>query len=120
MTRPIRRNRRSAAFASLAAAAVAPLVAVLPFAHPGMAWGQIITRTENFNVNPSWDGLNNRSTFYGPASVTQSYGYASNRIGGTINPSGEISYFAQTVSNASFDTALTASGTLNNNGGGNS
>ena len=89
----------------------------------------MVLRTENFNVDPGWDGHNNRSNFFGPAGVNQNFGYGSNRIGGTINPTGsdttvvpsrEAFYFAQTVSNSNFNTMLTATGTLNNNGGGNS
>ena len=83
-------------------------------------FGQMIFDTENFNVDPNWDGHNNRSTFFGPATVTESFGYSSNRVGGTINPTGEVSYFAQSVSNSNLNSTLSASGTLNNNGGGNS
>ena len=107
--RPKRRTSRIVAPAAVILFAIAP---------DGLA--QMITATENFSVDPGWDGHNNRSTLFGPATVTQNYGYGANRVGGTINPTGEISYFAQAVSNAGFNTPLTASGTITNNGGGNS
>jgi hypothetical protein len=105
-----RRRRRVARLAILPALVLAP----------GVASAQMITKLENFNVDPGWDGHNNRSTFYGPANVTENYGYNFNRIGGGINPTGEVNYFAQTIPTKTLNDSLTFSGTVNNNGGGNS
>ena len=61
------------------------------------AVAQMITRTENFNVDPAWDGRNNRATDPPPQQVTQNFGYklTSNaggvigEVGGQIWPVGE-------------------------------
>jgi hypothetical protein len=96
------------------------IAAVCMVLGPALASAQMITKTEHFDTDPGWDGNNNRSTLYGPANVTENYGYNLNRVGGGINPTGEVNYFAQTIPTKTLNDPLTFSGTVQNNGGGNS
>src|SRR5688572_12361061 len=52
------------------------------------AHGQAL-RTENFDREPNWEGINNRSTAFPVRPVTQDFGYdPSGRIGGMLHPAG--------------------------------
>ena len=87
------------------------------------AHGEIISKFENFNVDPSWDGHNNRpATAEAPPpaqNVTQNFGYVSGgthaggtagEIGGFITPTGETAYYGKVLSNLTFNDAFSASG----------
>lgn len=51
-------------------------------------------RTENFDREPGWEGINNRSTGFPLRPVTQDFGYdPSGRIGGTLHPAGEAAFY---------------------------
>src|SRR5262249_41908578 len=111
-----RKRRRPRRYARLARLAMLSALALTP----AVASAQMITKTDHFDVDPGWDGLNNHSNFYGPANVTENYGYNLNRIGGGINPTGEVNYFAETIPTKTLNDPLTFSGTITNDGGGNS
>lgn len=93
----------------------------------GQSRGQMVTRTETFDADPGWDGRNNRSQTPEPRQVTQNFGYRSTsnaggpagEIGGLITPTGETAYYATVLSDHSYNTPLSASGTLKLDGGGN-
>ncbi|MBM3289643.1 MAG: hypothetical protein FJY92_05780, partial [Candidatus Hydrogenedentes bacterium] len=82
-------------------------------------------RTEHFDTDPGWYGLNNRSTSE-MRPVVQDFGYrpaaggAPASIGGTITPDGHPAYYAKPIAPLSFDTPIRASGNLTvKKGGGN-
>jgi hypothetical protein len=76
-------------------------------------------KTENFDRDPNWDGHNNRPTAE-PATVKQNFGFASTshaggkpgEMGGHICAAGEAAYYAKVIPAATFDSELSASGTL--------
>jgi hypothetical protein len=79
-------------------------------------------KTETFDVDPGWDGRNNRATDPGPRQVVQNFGYdgagsnaggAAGEIGGFITPAGEPAYYGKILTPLSFGDTLSASGTLN-------
>ncbi|GMU91889.1 MAG: hypothetical protein AMXMBFR4_09470 [Candidatus Hydrogenedentota bacterium] len=77
-------------------------------------------RTETFDMDPEWDGLNNRPDQSSRREVTQDFGYVPAdgsgglpaRIGGTITPDGVAAYYAVPIPERTFDDRLRASGTL--------
>lgn len=77
-------------------------------------------RTETFDRDPNWDGLNNRSTAFEPRSIVQDFGYEASKklgetpgaIGGAITPDGHPAYYAKPISTKTFDDALIASGVV--------
>src|SRR5687767_1327391 len=88
----------------------------------GSAYGQLQMKTENFDVDPNWDGHNNRSQAIPPVQITQSFGYSAgtNRaggppgeIGGLITPAGEPASYAKVLPDFSFDDPFSVSGKLN-------
>src|SRR5262245_20411112 len=91
-----------------------------------------VFKSENFNVDPSWDGHNNRpATAEAPPpamNVTQNFGYVSGgthaggtagEIGGFITPTGEAAYYGKVLSTLTFNDAFSASGKIKLDGGGN-
>lgn len=88
-----------------------------------MSVGLILTalnaeeRTESFDTDPDWDGLNNRSTSE-RRPVVQNFGHVPptngqpGGVGGTICPDGTPAYYAMIVPETSLDDPLSASGTL--------
>ena len=103
------------------------LAAAVVGASASAALGQMFTRTENFNVDPNWDGRNNRATEPPPQLVTQNFGYKSSanaggtlgEVGGLITPVGESAYYGKALIPLSFNSTLTMSGSLKLDGGGN-
>jgi hypothetical protein len=97
---------------------------VLTLAAP--AWGaepadRLLQRRENFTADPAWEGMNNRNPPNTPRTVKQDFGYraghfaggaAAGEIGGTINKSKPIAYYAKKIPNKSLNDRLSASGTL--------
>ncbi|MCC6155261.1 MAG: hypothetical protein IT367_15950 [Candidatus Hydrogenedentes bacterium] len=80
-------------------------------------------RTEHFDKDPGWDGMNNRSTIE-MRPVIQDFGNTSNapggEIGGIITPDGHPAYYANAIPEVTMDSPLSASGTLTvKKGGGN-
>lgn len=82
----------------------------------------LVFKTETFDVDPGWDGRNNRATDPDPRQVVQNFGYDSSssnaggqagEIGGFITPAGEPAYYGKELAPLSFGDTLTASGTLN-------
>src|SRR5262245_9522962 len=78
-------------------------------------------KTETFDVNPGWDGRNNRATDPGPRQIVQNFGFANStnaggaagEIGGFITPAGETAFYGKVITPLSFNEALSVSGTLN-------
>lgn len=82
-------------------------------------------RTEHFDTDPGWDGMNNRSMIE-MRPVVQDFGYrpgeggAAGAIGGTITPDGHPAYYAKPIALQCLDTRMHASGNLTvKKGGGN-
>ena len=79
-------------------------------------------KTETFDRDPGWDGMNNRSAHTKPTfTVRQDFGYSGTNhcgggdkgeVGGFITPAADAAYYAATIPTASFDDKLTASGTF--------
>ena len=78
-------------------------------------------RTERFDSDPGWDAHNNRSTAFSEQKITQHFGYSrthhaggkdAGEMGGSITPAAEPAYYAKTIPKATFDSKLSASGTL--------
>jgi hypothetical protein len=74
-------------------------------------------RTQHFDRDPGWDGHNNRLAQ--PRTIKQDFGYSKTRhtgapgeVGGFITPAAEPACYARKIRPATFDDALTASGTL--------
>jgi hypothetical protein len=79
------------------------------------------TKTERFDADPGWDGVNHRlAREREPATIRQDFGYSTTRhaggrrgeLGGYITPAGEAAYYARRIAPASFKEPLSASGTL--------
>ena len=91
------------------------------FAEPSC--GQpLLLRTETFDVDPDWDGRNNRASQPDPRQIVQNFGFddsssnaggAAGEIGGFITPAGEPAYYGKIISSKSFNDTLSASGVLN-------
>jgi hypothetical protein len=102
MTRLI---NRMAAFLLLLAASLSPTPAA--------------ERTEHFDKDPQWDGVNNRATKE-KRTIRQDFGYSktnhaggkAGEIGGFITPAAEPAYYAKKIDTKSFDDPLSASGRL--------
>lgn len=74
-------------------------------------------KTESFDRDPNWEGLNNRAAK--PKKVQQDFGYGSDgRVGGTITIAAEPAYYAKKIQPRTLDGILTASGTLVSDGRG--
>ena len=79
-------------------------------------------KTETFDVDPNWEGRNNRATDPGPRTIVQNFGFngfstnaggAPGEIGGFITPAGEPAFYGKVITTASFNDPLSASGILN-------
>jgi hypothetical protein len=76
-------------------------------------------RTEHFDVDPQWDGQNNRAAVPEPQLITQDFGFSNTRhaggmsageIGGLLTPAAEPCFYAKPLDAKSFDDKLQASG----------
>ena len=86
-------------------------------------YGQpLVLKTETFDVNPNWDGRNNRATDPSPRQIVQNFGFSSSstnaggsagEIGGFITPAGEPAFYGNVITPTSFSDPLSASGILN-------
>jgi hypothetical protein len=72
--------------------------------------GEPTHKTERFDSDPRWDGLNHRAAK--PRMIQQDFGYRDGKIGGRITIAGEPAYFAKKIQTKTFDDSLTASGNL--------
>jgi hypothetical protein len=82
----------------------------------------LVLKTETFDIDPGWDGHNNRATDPSPRTIVQNFGFSSSstnaggpagEIGGLITPAGEPAFYAKVITPASFNDPLSASGLLN-------
>ena len=88
---------------------------LLVWAACGVARGA--DKTETFDVDPGWDGRNNRPTAP-PVTVRQDFGFSNTanaggkhgEIGGHITPAAEPAYYAIPIEPKSFNDVLGASG----------
>src|SRR5581483_12042460 len=96
-------NRRTVLI--LSSALLLPAFATAP------AQGQMVMKTEHFDVNPGWDEHNNRAQNPPPRSITQNFGYSASTInaggpagevGGLITPAGEPAYYAKSIAPLTF------------------
>jgi len=83
---------------------------------------QLLSKTETFDVDPGWDGRNNRALQPEPRQIVQNFGFdmsgsnaggPAGEIGGFITPAGEPAYYGKVISPKSFSDTLSASGILN-------
>src|SRR2546426_878762 len=89
----------------------------------GSTHGQpLLLKTETFDVDPGWDGRNNRATDPAPRQIVQNFGFSSpstnaggsaGEIGGFITPAGEPAFFGEVNSPTSFNDPLSPSSILN-------
>src|SRR5262245_21127339 len=77
-------------------------------------------RTQRFDRDPGWEGVNNHSATPKPRAIRQDFGYAKTthtggppgEIGGFVSPSAEPAAYGKKLARASFADELSASGTL--------
>jgi hypothetical protein len=76
-------------------------------------------RTEHFDHDPQWDGVNNRATSPEPQLITQDFGYSRTQhaggtkvgeIGGLLTPAAEPCFYAKPLETKSFGERVEASG----------
>jgi hypothetical protein len=75
-------------------------------------------RFESFDLDPGWDGRNNRATEPGTRHVRQHFGWratshfgaAKGEIGGTTTPAAEPAYYAKRLPRLTFEQPFSASG----------
>ena len=79
------------------------------------------TKTETFDTDPLWQGVNNRSArTHEPVTIRQDFGYSETNkaggkpgeIGGFISPAGEAAFYGKVIETKSFSEPLSASGTF--------
>src|SRR5690348_9457086 len=79
-------------------------------------------RTQTFDTDPGWEGMNNRPTGE-PREIEQDFGYSATRhavpegapageIGGLVTPAAEPAWYATPVGPFTFETKFSASGTM--------
>jgi hypothetical protein len=82
----------------------------------------LLLKTETFDADPGWDGRNNRASDPSPRQIVQDFGFSSSstnaggsagEIGGFITPAGEPAFYGKVITPASFNSPLSASGSLN-------
>jgi hypothetical protein len=81
----------------------------------------LVLKTETFDVDPGWDGRNNRATDPAPRTIVQNFGFSSTtnaggpagEIGGFITPAAEPAFYGKVITPTSFNDPLSASGILN-------
>src|SRR5262245_40712654 len=78
-------------------------------------------KTETFDKDPGWEGVNNRSAkTMEPATIVENFGYSATNhaggktgeIGGMVSQAGEVAYYAKAIEPKTFNDKLTASGTF--------
>jgi hypothetical protein len=95
------------------------MISILAASTRGQA---LLLKTETFDVDPGWDGRNNRATDPPPRQIVQNFGFSASttnaggpagEIGGFITPAGEPAFYGKVITPASFNDPLSASGMLN-------
>src|SRR5258706_12868322 len=98
--------------------ALCVLLAISPFAAAG-------ERTERFDKDPGWEGINNRASEPKPRTVKQDFGYSpttanaggeKGEIGGLITAPAEPAFYAKKNETKTFNDTFSASGRLRCNG----
>lgn len=77
-------------------------------------------RTERFDKDPGWDSHNNRALDAKPRTIKQDFGYSKTNhaghepgeLGGFVTAAAEPAFYAKKLQAQTFDSSLTASGTL--------
>jgi len=78
-------------------------------------------RAESFDVDPHWEGRNNRSPVPPVRKIVQDFGYSptnhaggktAGEFGGFVTPAAEPAYYAAQIAEKTFQDTLEASGTL--------
>lgn len=103
--------------------------AIWAHAQPVTQTDTMVLKTESFDRDPNWDGVNNRSArAHEPLTIRQDFGYSAKtshaggrspgEIGGFITPAGEPAFYGKSLDPRSFDQPLTASGRLTIGNGG--
>jgi hypothetical protein len=111
---------RTSSHLSLHIAPTAMLLAALTaLALPPRASGEEKTKTETFDEDPGWQGVNHRAAIERePAAIRQDFGYSLSEkaggrrgeIGGFVMPAGEAAYYARAIDPKTFADPLSASG----------
>lgn len=78
------------------------------------------TKSESFDRDPGWEGLNNRIVTKDPPTIVQDFGYsktnfagkAAGELGGQVWRASEPAFYAAKISPKTLDDSLTASGTF--------
>jgi hypothetical protein len=95
----------------------------------GRVAGRMQMKTESFDRDPGWLGVNNRSArMREPVSIRQDFGFSAGtnhaggnsagEMGGFISPAGEVAYYGMAIEPVNLDSTLTASGTMRLDQGG--
>ncbi len=114
------RRRASLCRWTIALAAGSPSVLLGPTA-PGIAGDPGATKTESFDCDPGWEGVNHRSARVREMlAIRQDFGWCRSsragrgpgEIGGHITPDGEAAYYAKVLEPRTLDDPLRASGTF--------
>src|SRR5256885_16403975 len=81
----------------------------------------LLLKTETFDVDPGWDGRNNRATDPSSRQIVQNFGFSSSstnaggpagEIGGFITPAGEPAIFWEGIAPPAVNGSLSASSIL--------
>jgi hypothetical protein len=84
-------------------------------------------KTESFDRDPGWVGVNNRSArMLDPVRIRQDFGFSPDtahasggrpnekgEMGGLLTPAGEVAFYGKAIEPLSFEKPLSASGTMN-------
>jgi hypothetical protein len=84
----------------------------------GLTTAAAAERTEHFDKDPDWEGVNNRVA--APRTIRQDFGYSlsahagrsKGEVGGWITPAAEPAYYARPIPTRTFADSLSASGTV--------
>lgn len=91
--------------------------------HDVICRGEVAMRTQSFDHDPGWEGINNRSArerepiivrqdFSFSPGTSHTGGKAAGEMGGFISPAGEAAFYGKAIEPASLDKPLAASGTM--------
>src|SRR5437764_4416458 len=101
--RELKRGVSKSNFLSLSVRlALACLISALAESTHGQS---LLLKTETFDVDPGWDGRNNRATDPSPRQIVQNFGFSSStnaggpagEIGGFITPAGEQAFYGKVI-----------------------
>src|SRR5687767_4542800 len=70
------------------------------------------SKTQSFDADPNWEAVNNRKLPDKRPQVTQDFGYADGKIGGTITRASECAFYADKTEPKTLDYKLSASGSF--------